>query len=227
MKKTVMIVTAILALAGLIYFLLPFLFRVPQAQHPTSMPPVVKESMDALLQSLEGELRIHRPDTLPFLQTGISNQQLEQTQASLGMSIHPEMQALYRWHNGLANDMELFPGHGFWPLEQAIRTNRELNEQYRERGFSLLMAPEEHWLILFPDGAGDGYYYDPVQTYGTGGVFYNFREARYYLNFPSVKNLLKAIVECYQQGAYLPNGETDFEIEDRILNKYGIANEGQ
>lgn len=227
MKKTAMIVTAILALAGLIYFLLPFLFRVPQAQPPTSMPPVVQESMDALLQSLEGELRIHHPDALPFLQPGISDEQIRQAEARLGRSIHPEMQALYQWHNGLANDIELFPGHGFWSLEQAIRTNRELNEQYREKGFSLLMAHEEHWLILFPDNAGDGYYYDPVQIYEISGIFYNFRESGYYRHFPSVKNLLKAIVECYQQGAYLPNGETDFETEEHILNKYGIANEGQ
>jgi hypothetical protein len=206
MKKTVRVVAAILALAGLIYFLLPFLFRVPRAQPPTLMPPVVKESMDALLQSLEGELRIHRSGVLPFFQPGSSDEQLRKVEAEMGQSIHLEMQALYRWHNGLANDIELFPGHGFWSLEQALRTNRELNEQYREKGFSLLMAHEEHWLILFPDSAGDGYYYDPVQTYETGVVFYNFREAGYYRHFPSVKNLLKAIVECYQQGAYLRTG---------------------
>ena len=219
--------TAGLLVLVLIYSLIAFRSRFPRAQRLSSMPGVVDESMDALLRSLENELKVHRPDIIPFLQPGISDEQLGQAEASLGRSIHPEVQALYRWHNGLANDLELFPGHGFWSLEQAIRTNRELNEQYREKGFSLLMAHEEHWLILFPDSAGDGYYYDPEEPYETGGVFYNFREAGYYRKFPSVKNLLKAIVECYQQGAYLANGETDFETEDQILNKYGIANEGQ
>jgi hypothetical protein len=227
MKKTISIMTAGLVVLVLIYFLVAFLGRFPQAQRSSSMPGVVDESMDALLQSLKDELKIHRPDVISFLQPGISDDQLHQAEASLGRHIHPEMLALYRWHNGLANDLELFPGHGFWSLEQAIRTNRELNEQYRKKGFSLLMAHEEHWLILFPDSAGDGYYYDPDQTYESRGIFYNFREAGYYRNFASVRNLLKAIVECYQQGAYLPNGETDFELEDQILNKYGIANEGQ
>lgn len=223
MKKTVIVVTAILALAGLVYFLLLFLLRVPRAQLPTSMPPVVNESTDSLLKSLEGELRIHRPDVLPFLQPGISDEQLQQAEASLGMSIHPEMQALYRWHNGLANDLELFPGHGYWSLEEAIRTNRELNAQYREKGFGNLMAHEEHWLILFPDGAGDGYYYDPTKIYEAGGVFFNFREAGYYRYFPSIRNLLKATIDCFQQRAYLENGETNFELEDQIMDRYGAA----
>jgi hypothetical protein len=227
MKKTLLIMTAVLIVFIAIYALAAFLGRFPRAQRFSSMPAAIDESMEALLKSLEDEVKLHRPDVVSFLQPGISDEQLRQAETSLGRPIHPEMQTLYRWHNGLANDLELFPGHGFWSLEQAIRTNRELNEQYREKGFSMLMAHEEHWLILFPDSSGDGYYYDPEQAYETGGVFYNFREAGYYRYFPSVRNLLKAIVECYQQGAYLPNGETDFAIEDKILSKYGIAKEGQ
>ncbi len=227
MKKTIVIMTAGLIVLVLVYSLVAFLGRFPPAQRLSSMPEVVDESMDALLLSLEDELKIHRPDVIPFLQPGISDTQINQAETRLERPIHPEMLALYRWHNGLAHDLELFPGHGFWSLEQSIRTNRELNEQYLEKGISLLMAHEEHWLILFPDSAGDGYYYDPEQTYETGGVFYNFREVGYYRYFPSVRNLLKAIVECYQQGAYFPNGTTDFEIEDKILSKYSIAKEGQ
>jgi hypothetical protein len=78
-------------------------------------------------------------------------------------------------------------------------------------------------LSLFPDVAGDGYYYDPNKNYATGGIFYNFREAGYYRYFPSIKNLLKAIVECYQNGAYPQDAEPDFDMEDQIMNKYGVA----
>jgi hypothetical protein len=224
MKKTVVFMTAGAAALGIfLYLLVAFLFRGSEASRSSSMPAVVDESIDDLLLSLETELRIHRPDMLASLQPGISDEKLLQAEATLGHSIHPEMQALYGWHNGFVNGDELFPGHSFWPLEEAIRTNREINAQYREKGFSLLMAHEEHWLTLFPDSAGDGYYYDPVKAYESGGIFYNFREAGYYRYFPSIRNLLKAILVCYQQGAYLKNGETNFELEEQIMERYGMA----
>ena len=185
------------------------------------MPPVVSESMDELLQALETELETNVPDTFQGLQPGLNSEELKQAEAMLGQSIHPEMQALYRWHNGLANDKELFPGHGFWSLQDAIETNRELNAQYQESGTGILMQGEESWLVLFPDPAGDGYYYDPVVNYETGGIFYNFREIGYFRYFPSIKNLLKAIVECYRQGAY-QGSEPDFELEEQIMNQYGL-----
>ena len=128
------------------------------------------------------------------------------------------MQELYRWHNGLANNKELFPGHGFWSLENAIQTNQE----FRKKGLYFLLPNEKYWLILFPDSAGDGYYYDPQSNYETGGIFYNFREAGYYRFFPSIKNLLKAIIECYQNDVYPQNANAKFDIEEQIMNKYGV-----
>lgn len=217
----------VLTVAGIIYFVLNFATRASQMPNPSTMPFVVSESMDTLLQSLESELAKHRPEILQSLLPGITPQELEQGEAVLGQAIHPEMQALYRWHNGLANDKELFPGHGFWPLETAIQTNQELAMHYKEKGLRLFMAHEKNWLSLFPDGAGDGYYYDPKRDYKAGGVFYNFREAGYYRYFPSVKNLLKAIVECYQNGVYPQGADPDFDMEERIMNNYGFAVEQQ
>jgi hypothetical protein len=190
------------------------------------MPAVVPDSMNDLLVSLERELEKNRPEILSFLQPGISEAGLEQAEETMRQSIHPEMVELYRWHDGLANDQELFPGFGFWSLEESIQTNQELTRQYQAKGMSLFMAHERNWLTLFPDPAGDGYYYDPSQNYETRGVFYNFRETGYYRYFPSIKNLLKAIVECYQSGAYRPNGETDFQREAQIMDQYSIAVEG-
>ena len=87
------------------------------------------------------------------------------------------------------------------------------------------MPQEKDWLILFPDAAGDGYYYNPQVSYEQGGVFYVFREAGYYRYFPSIKNLLKAVVECYLNGAYPQAAEPDYEMEERIMDKYGVVYE--
>jgi hypothetical protein len=222
MRKAFVIVIAVLATAGIFYFLFVLASRAAQMPGAVTRISTVNESMDTLLPSLESELEKYDPEIIQSLQPGITVEELERAEARLGQAIHPEMQAFYLWHNGLANDKELFPGHGFWSLEEAIRTNQELAVQYQEKGVSLLMAHEKNWLILFPDSAGDGYYYEPARRYETGGIFYNFREAGYYRLFPSVKNLIRAIVECYQSGAYLPGAEPDFEMEQQIMNKYGV-----
>jgi len=107
-------------------------------------------------------------------------------------------------------------------LETAIQTNHELAAAYRQHGVSAWMAHEAGWLSLFPDAAGDGYYYDPTQSYPDGGVFYNFRESGYYLYFPSIRNLLMAVVECYQTGAYKPGQMPDFDLEFQVMRKYGV-----
>jgi len=219
MRKIILVLVGILIIAGIIYTLN---IKASDRNGLSKTPLVVNDSVDTLLQSLESELKKYRPEILQSLNPGINDDELNQAEIMLGQAIHPEMQALYRWHNGLANDEELFPGHGFWSLEKAIQMNRELSAKYKEKGVGFLMAHEQTWLILFPDPAGDGYYYDSKHDYETGGVFYNFREDGYYQYFPSVKNLLQAIVECYQTGAYPPDGEPNFELQEQIMNKYGF-----
>jgi cell wall assembly regulator SMI1 len=223
MRKTLLIMIVVLAIAGIGFFLFNLTFRAAQTLNPSTMPPVVSESMDALLQSLELELARHRPEIIPALNPGMTAEELQQAKRTLGVAIHPEMQALYRWHNGLDESQELFPGHGFWSLETAIQTHQDFWREYEARGMGFFMAHEKNWLSLFPDTAGDGYYYDPQKEYEAGAVFYNFREAGYYRYFPSIKNLLKALVECYQNGVYPQGAEPDFDMEDRIMNKYGVA----
>jgi len=227
MRKIWLIMIGVLVIVGIISFLFTLTLGTVQTPRPPKMPPVVVETIDDILQSLESELAKHRPEIIPFLEPGATPEELEQAQTTLGTALHPEMQALYRWHNGLDNSQELFPGHGFWSLETAIQTNQELWIQYEEKGVGFLMAHERNWLSLFPDAAGDGYYYNPQKEYEAGGVFYNFREAGYYRYFPSIKNLLKAIVECYQNGVYPQGAEPDFDREDKIMNKYGAAVEQQ
>ena len=217
----------VLAIAGIVFFLFKLTFRAEQTPKPSTMPPVVGESMDILLQSLESELARQRPEIIPWLNPSMTAEELEQAERTLGISIHPEMHTLYRWHNGLDDSQELFPGHGFWSLETAIQTNLEFWREYEAKGMGFFMAHEKNWLSLFPDAAGDGYYYDPKTKYEADGIFYNFREIGYYRYFPSIKNLLKAIVECYQNGVYPQGAEPDFDMEDRIMNKYGVAVEQQ
>ena len=222
-RKTIILLIAQFVVVGIIPSCIALQRITPPVPRPANMPPVVDEPIESILKSLENELALYSPEMISLLRPGITPAELEMAQSDLGQSIHSEMQALYRWHNGLENDEELFPGYGFWGLEVAIQTNQEFQKQ----GLYLLLPQEKDWLILFPDAAGDGYYYTPHVSYDQGGVFYVFREAGYYRYFPSVKNLLMAIVECYQYGAYLHGEEPNYELEEEIMDKYGVEVEQQ
>jgi cell wall assembly regulator SMI1 len=177
--------------------------------------------METILPALEAELNKDNPKIGDVLLPGLTLQELEEAESMLGMQLQPEMRQLYQWHNGAVQGIEIFPGYAFYSLQEAISLNKDLAREYKDRGLWLLMAHEANWLTLFPDNAGDGYYYDPSRDYALGGVFFNFREAGYSILFPSIRNLLQAIVDCYQQGVYR-NGETlDFTREQKILETYG------
>jgi hypothetical protein len=220
-RKIILVLVMVFTLAGTVGLLIFKMLREFSTPDLETMSPVVEEPIESILRTLENELVEHRPETAFSLRPGIGLEELEVAQTSLGQTLHPEMQALYRWHNGLENDDELFPGYGFWGLESAVQTNQDLQRQ----GLYLLLPHEKDWLILFPDAAGDGYYYDPHVSYQQGGIFYVFREAGYYRYFPSVKNLLMAVVECYQNGAYPQDAEPNYELEEIIMDKYGVVYE--
>ena len=208
----------VLGSASLFWF---YRTAIPQVPVPRAMPPAVSGDMDAILQTLEAELKQDNPEIGAALLPGITLRELEIAEAALGTPLHAEMRQLYQWHNGLARGAELFPGYEFYPLQDAIELNQDLVAQYKKSGAWLFMAHEAGWLSLFPDAAGDGYYYDPGRDYETGGVFFNFRESSSYIFFPSVRNLLQAIVDCYRQGVYRGGETLDFEREHQITETYG------
>jgi len=188
----------------------------------TAMPPVVDAEMDEILGALTAEVARHRPEAAAALRPGLSEDALMVAERALGTPIHSELRQLFGWHNGMPDTLELFPGHSFTPLDDAVSLNKQLNADYAARGFATLMAHERGWLSLFPDPAGDGYYYDPTRPYHQGGVFYNFRETGYFIAFPSIKNLLTALVECFRAGAFGPDDDTEFELERRIMLRFGV-----
>lgn len=188
----------ILILVGLLLF---FLF---QSRSSVSMAyvmsPVVPESMAELLNELDVVLAFLYPSLQPELRPGISPEELKQAEGRFGQSLHPDVRALYRWHNGVDGNRELFAGHGFYSLEDAVQIREDVSRLARMPGLNRLLEAEECLLVLFPDPAEDGYHYDSSQPYRMRGVFYVFREDGYYRYFPSLKNLIKAVLEFYENG---------------------------
>ena len=221
LNRRLLLFILVLAALGLGYSLIGDYMPSPGRKAVPPMPPVVDASMDEILEAFESRILADQPSVAEAWNPGITAAELAQAEAALGRPIHPEMQALYRWHNGLKRGTQLFPGYEFLALGDAIQLNRWLEAEYRKHGVQSLMAHEANWLTLFPDPAGDGYYYDPAASYDSGGVFFNFRESGYYMHFPSIKNLLAGLTECYRAGAYRGGETLDFDLENRILLKYG------
>jgi cell wall assembly regulator SMI1 len=220
MKKIITILVLLGMLATWAYWRYA-IHQVPLRPASARMPPVVDSNMQTILGALGTELEQNQAGIREFLQPGISESRLAEIEARLGYPIDPDVKALYRWHDGLASGTELFPGYEFLSLEQALQTNTDLAQAYAEKGLGPLMASEASWLTLFPDPAGDGYYYDYRAEYARGGIFFNFRESGYFIYFPSLKNLLSAIIDCYRQGVYKGTETTDFAAEQQILQSYG------
>ncbi len=51
---------------------------------------------------------------------------------------------------------------------------------------------------VLDDGAGDGYFYDPERQETEGAFFYHMAEGSYFIWFPSFRNFLSGVIECYE-----------------------------
>src|SRR5207253_1429185 len=130
----------------------------------------------------------------------------------------------------------LLAGQRFRPLDEVVRERALVGQQFafaprhQRVAFSVFAGHRKGWIQVLDDGAGDGYFYDPKRTDAEGAFFHHFAEARYYLWFPSVRNFLAGVIECYdcQAVKVASDGKTLDEDSDRaekIWTRFGKSNE--
>lgn len=202
---------------------------------PDRIPDTVDESLTAILVNLEGVLKDKAPNVLSTLRPGKSITELSKLQVDYGFELNDELSSLYLWHDGQFDDSttDFIPGHSFPSIETVVENRNAARDQLRQatllqRGFYWLMCGHrKNWMSILEDGAGDGYFFDPKRSSRHGQVFYCFQETGDYTFFPSLRNLLKAITECYAEGIFrsATNSESfeDFERSARIMEKYGTS----
>ena len=215
------------AVACAIWFIRGRIGQIAELAYPKAavMPADVEVSMEEVLDRLEAALSKSAPEILAALEPGITERQLAELEERGGFQLSPELRALYRWRNGMApgSAADFIPGHDFLPLEQVIEERQSIAQQAREGTAAqramheLFSSHRDPWLTLLADGAGDGYFFDPQRRAGEGAIFYHFSETGHYVFFPSAKNLLVGIAECYETGAFAVSPE------GRIVERYGEA----
>jgi len=140
------------------------------------------------------------------------------------------------WRNGQAVDSQadFIPIHRFPSLDSVFEQKESIEQQLKEiKGlqrvvYAIVAGHRQRWMTILDDGAGNGYFYDPHRSDSDGAVFCHFAEDGHYMFFPSVRNLLAGIVECYDSGAYFVD-ETgclveNYEQSREVWQRYGTSN---
>ncbi len=214
------------------------MFAVPSMQRsffypkPRGLPPVVGETTVQLLARLQATLETNAPLVAQSLQPGLSDAQISQFETQGGFRLSGDLRALYRWHNGLPTNstVGLLPGQRFVPLAEVV-AERALMRQQSGTAFRVFAGHRKSWLHVLDDGAGDGYFYDPERTDAQGAFFFHFAEVGHYIWFPSLRNFLSGVIECYQTQAVkvATDGKSldeDSGRTEKIWSRLGKSREG-
>ncbi len=222
--------------ACIIYFVMRPRLREFLYPKPPHMPEVVKRSLEAILQDLESVLVEKVPFVANQLQPGLSSGEIDELEKKAGVKLTDELRTLYMWHNGCSTktNQDFIPGHLFLPLDVSVEQKMAVEQQLESASgsqryaFNLFTRHRRDWVTIFDDYCGDGYFYDPKRKNNESCIFYHLAEDGYYFFFPSLKNLLVAITECYRQSAYLQESDSNrlkenYQHSERIFAGFGAA----
>ncbi len=197
------------ATIAVLIFVSPSMLRSFFYPKPRGLPPIVKQTTEQLLAKLHAVLETNAPIVAQSLQRGLSDAQIQELEAQGGFRLSDDLRALYRWHNGMPTNstVGLLPGQRFLPLEQVVRERALVQQEVKSAtaiqraAFSIVSGHRTPWIHVLDDGAGDGYFYDPMRADTEGAFFYHFAEVSHYLWFPSLRNFLAGAIECYESRA--------------------------
>jgi len=206
-------------------------FFYPKSPH---LPKAVDRPLEDILRDLDGVLIEKAPFVAIQLQPGLHPRKINELEKKAGIELTDELRALYIWHNGCSTEsnQNFIPGHLFLPLDTIIEQYMICKQQLKSASipqriaFNVFAGHRKDWITIFDDLCGDGYFYDPNRKNNEGCIFYHLAEGGYYFFFPSLKNLLTAITECYIQDAYsqVSGSNTlkqNYEHSEKIFAKFG------
>ena len=199
------------------------------------MPPAVAEPVETLLARYEKMLAAKAPAALAALRPGLTDAQIDALESKHGFKLTPDLRALYRWRNGEPPNgpTQIFPDHQFVGLDDSVAARDVVRRQVKaqtpaqQETYEVFAGHRDAWLDVFPDGAGDGYFFDPGRTEAGGSFFFSFAETGSYTFYPAFRNYLAAVIEGHEKGvfAFGTRGAytVDFEKAEALWGRYGAA----
>lgn len=207
-------------------------FQYPQAP---AMPPIVTESLPEVLSRLDKIVQEKSPKTAATLRPGLSAEQIRGLEEEFSVTLTEELRQLYQWHDGqdLTAGIPLTASDQYVPLRDVLMARKHLNQSIQAQQFATLRQLAElqkDRLNILQNGAGDGYSVDLGRQPEEGATFYSVHDDFSWVFYPSLKNLVAAIAECYKTSAYpidlsSPDATKLWERADQIHTKYGVCAE--
>ena len=204
------------------------------------MPAMVSEAMPELLAHLESVLKTKAQYVAAGLKPALTFEAITKLEQQYHVQLPDDIKAIYEWHDGSMQTTnylrgDFIPTHRFVSLEEALEESANVHPEQaplvQRLAYNIFAGHRATWIGLFSDGAGDGYWLDPKRKPSEGAVFYNFTETRSYLFFPSAKNLIAGIAQCYEQDAFhiKPNSsppelDEDYGSAIKIWERFGASN---
>jgi cell wall assembly regulator SMI1 len=223
-KRNALIIGSALTVAGAVILAVCAPSALRSFFYPKAgpLPPVVALSSEQLLARLQLALEANAPTVAQSLQPGLSDARITELQAQGGFVLSADLKALYRWHDGTTTNsaLGLIPGIRFLPLNEVVEERALLRQQmtnatsFQRAAFTAFTRHRKNWIHVLDDGAGDGYFYDPERADSDGAFFYHFAEDGSYTWFPSIRNFLSGVVECYETKAFKVSTDGSEFIED-------------
>ena len=202
---------------------------------------LIMSTLTETLEKIVNWLEVHYPENLAYLSPGLTNQQIEELTYNLPFTIPKEVRELYQYCDG---SFGLDPSLVLYPLEYALRFYSLINYAQPSNNFLIrwfgskrcLRDERKSNLYKIPIFAGDGkdlYYIlctDEIKE--SSSVWYADIGGTPELCTSSVTDLVLAILECYETGAfyvdYLDDDrggkmkvlEENYEKSQTIFDKY-------
>ena len=175
----------------------------PKAQN---MPVSVKVSLDDTLKQLQKAIDEKSPDLKKLMRPGLTKEQIAKLVDKYEMPLPEPMYKLYMWHDGsnLPSMGAVASDHRFATLEGAMSSLdkiRELNKALAKKN----KLPETMYtsnLLSIYSNNSLALQYDLTRKPEEGAYVMSFFKPGFFCFFPSLRNALTAIAECYESGAF-------------------------
>ena len=171
------------------------------------------ETITQLLNEIEKSLQQLDHSCVEHLNSGITSLKIQELFEEIPLQPNQDLRALYTWRNGSEDSEEItlgelafFPGFYLMSLEERIQTYMELRAR---NGW------DKSWFPIFASGGGDFYAMNLApESQGQILGFYVFEEEAQ-VEYRSLKSMLAALKNCYEQGIIFRNEQGYLDMDYR------------
>lgn len=169
------------------------------------------------LSAIEDVIReLGRTKVLQLLQPGISAESVRSSLASIGLRSDEEIEALYGWHDGIADtdatigQITLWPAFYFTSLDETVANYQAFVDDPRWT---------KGWLPVFANGGGDFYVVD-LSSPGEAPVrHFMIDEIVHPVEFTSLSSMFATLVEAFRRGFFYVTPEGTFRKDYPAFGK--------